>query len=86
MMADDVALSFIQFCLERLPTEDRTWPRLYDEMCAVARRQLFRQLDYLGLANHGVSLGLNDLNALRRMAARLDSRFTITSASLHASQ
>lgn len=71
---DDIALSFLQFCLARLPAEDRTWPRLYDEMCAVARGHLFRELDHVGLAANGVSLGLQNIGTLRRLATQLDTR------------
>jgi hypothetical protein len=56
---------FVSFCLARLPEEDRAWPRLYDEMCNVARGRLFRDWGYNDLFAHGISLGLGGLSALQ---------------------
>ena len=56
---------FVLFCLDRLPEEDRAWPRLYDEMCCVARQRLFRDWGYDDLFTHGISLGLGGLSVLQ---------------------
>jgi hypothetical protein len=42
-----------------------SWPRLYYEMCCVARQRLFRDWDYGDLAAHGISLALGNLSALQ---------------------
>jgi hypothetical protein len=45
------------------------WPELYDEMCAVAARGLFRGLGVEDLAAHGIGFGLFDMPALATMAS-----------------
>jgi hypothetical protein len=56
---------FVRFCLDRIPEDDRAWPRLYDEMCCVARERLFRDWGYEDLFVHGISLSLGNLSALQ---------------------
>ena len=56
---------FVRFCLDRIPEDDRGWPRLYDEMCCVARQRLFRDWDNGDLAAHGISLSLGSLSVLQ---------------------
>lgn len=62
------AVEFIQFCYRR---RRLGWPELYDEMCAVAGRGLFRGMGPEDLAEHGIGLGLFDLPALSALAARV---------------
>jgi hypothetical protein len=56
---------FVRFCLDRIPKEDRAWPRLYDEMCLVARQRLFRDWGYEDLFANGISLSLGSLSVLQ---------------------
>jgi hypothetical protein len=55
------AVAFVRFCRERRRV---AWPELYDEMCAVARRRLFRGWGLDELAEHGVEFGLFQMTAL----------------------
>ena len=58
-----LAYDFISFCIERRVKE---WPALYDEMCWVAGRRLFRGLGYAELRKLGLSFGLTSIeNTLR---------------------
>ncbi|MEI8334520.1 MAG: hypothetical protein WCH74_11820, partial [Chloroflexota bacterium] len=63
------AIEFVRFChaRRRLPC-----PELYDEMCAVARRRLFRGWGFGELAEHGVELGLSQLPRLWAVVAWVD--------------
>ena len=62
------AVEFVRFCYRR---RRLGWPELYDEMCAVAGRGLFRGMSAEELAEHGIGLGLFDLPALSALAARI---------------
>lgn len=61
----DVAIEFIAFCYQR---DRREWPRLYDEMCLVAGKRLYRGLGYAELKDAGVDLTLNGMTKLSRIA------------------
>jgi len=63
---DPDAADFIRFCYRRRRVG---WPELYDEMCAVAARGLFRGLGTDDLATHGIGFSLFDMPALAAMAA-----------------
>ena len=67
---DPDAADFIRFCYRRRRVG---WPELYDEMCAVAARGLFRGLGVEDLAGHGIGFGLSDMPALAAMAAGIVS-------------
>jgi len=69
-VAEQVAREFVSFCLGRL-SSDSDWGHLYDEMCHVAARGLFRGWGYLELSSHGVSLSLINLHPLRELHASL---------------
>ncbi len=56
---DPLARDFILFCAGRCHGQ---WPALYDEMCWVAGRRLFRNMGYAELGRIGLSLGLQDLD------------------------
>jgi hypothetical protein len=47
------------------------WPDLYDEMCAVAGRGLFRGLSADDLAECGIGFSLFDMPALSILAGRI---------------
>ena len=61
---DPVARDFILFCTHR---NHKEWPALYDEMCWVAGRRLFRGLGYAELREAGISLGLTNIEDTIRM-------------------
>ncbi len=52
------AVEFIRFCYARRRVG---WPELYDEMCAVASRGLFRGLGPDELAEYGIRFGLYEM-------------------------
>jgi hypothetical protein len=55
------AVEFIRFCYARRRVG---WPELYDEMCAVASRGLFRGWGPDDLADHGIGFGLFEMPRL----------------------
>ena len=65
---DPDAVEFIRFCYRRRRVG---WPELYDEMCAVAARGLFRGLVADDLAEHGIGFSLYDMPALAALATRI---------------
>jgi hypothetical protein len=54
-------VEFVRFCYSRRKVG---WPELYDEMCAVAGRGLFRGWGPDDLAEHGIGFGLSEMAAL----------------------
>jgi hypothetical protein len=62
---DPDAVEFVRFCYRRRRVG---WPELYDEMCAVAGRGLFRGYGTDDLAAFGIGFGLFDLPALASLA------------------
>jgi hypothetical protein len=65
---DPDAVEFIRFCYQRRRVG---WPELYDEMCGVAARGLFRGLVADDLAEHGIGFSLFDMPALAALAQRI---------------
>ena len=65
---DPDAVEFIRFCYQRRHVG---WPELYDEMCAVASRGLFRGYGPDDLSEHGVGFGLFDMPALAAIARKI---------------
>ncbi|MGZ9277237.1 MAG: hypothetical protein ACXW4L_08970 [Candidatus Limnocylindrales bacterium] len=63
---DPDAVEFIRFCYGRRRVG---WPELYDEMCAVAARGLFRGLGADDLAAYGIGFSLFDMPALAALSA-----------------
>ena len=63
---DPDAVEFIRFCYGRRRVG---WPELYDEMCAVAARGLFRGMGADDLAAYGIGFSLFDMPALAAMSA-----------------
>jgi hypothetical protein len=68
--SDPDAIEFVRFCYRRRRVG---WPELYDEMCAVAGRGLFRGYDADDLAGIGIGFSLFDMPALAVLAARIVS-------------
>jgi hypothetical protein len=52
------AVEFVRFCYSRRKVG---WPELYDEMCSVAGRGLFRGWGPDELAEHGIGFGLSEM-------------------------
>lgn len=66
--AEAEAIEFVRFCHRRRRVG---WPELYDEMCAVAGRGLYRGYGPEELAAIGVGLGLFQMPAMAGLAARV---------------
>lgn len=62
------AIEFVKFCYRRRRVG---WPELYDEMCAVAGRGLFRGYDADDLAGLGIGFSLFDMPALAVLSTRV---------------
>jgi hypothetical protein len=62
------AVEFVRFCYHRRRVG---WPELYDEMCAVAGRGLYRGFSSDDLGGIGVGFSLFDMPALASLAARV---------------
>ena len=60
------AVDFVRFCYHRRRV---AWPELYDEMCLVASRGVFRGWGFAELAEHGVRFTLSDLPGLAAVAS-----------------
>jgi hypothetical protein len=67
-MSDPEAGDFVRFCYHRRRVG---WPELYDEMCAVASRGLFRGYDADDLAGLGIGFSLFGMPALAVLSARI---------------
>jgi hypothetical protein len=64
------AEDFVRFCYQRRRVG---WPELYDEMCAVATRGLFRGMGHDSLAEVGVGFSLFETPRLAALVARIAS-------------
>ena len=62
------AVEFIRFCHARRRVG---WPELYDEMCAVASRRLFRGWGPDELAANGIGFGLFEMPRLATTVAEI---------------
>jgi hypothetical protein len=69
------AVEFVRFCYQRRRVG---WPDLYDEMCAVAGRGLFRGFSADDLGGIGVGFSLFDMPALATLASRIVAEETPT--------
>ena len=63
-MFNPVARDFVSFCIHR---RGKDWPALYDEMCRVAGRRLFRGMGYTELRDVGLSFGLFNIEKTLRL-------------------
>ena len=66
--ADSEAIDFVRFCHRRRRVG---WPELYDEMCAVAGRGLYRGYGAEELSTIGIGLGLFQMPALAGLVAQV---------------
>ena len=62
------ALDFVRFCHRR---KHVGWPELYDEMCAVAGKGLYRGYGTEELAEIGIGFGLFQMPALAGLVSRV---------------
>jgi hypothetical protein len=62
------AIDFVRFCHRRRRVG---WPELYDEMCAVAGRGLYRGYGAEELASIGIGFGLFQMPALAGLVAQV---------------
>lgn len=67
-LPDPEAVDFVRFCYRRRRVG---WPELYDEMCAVAARGLYRGYDANDLGAHGVGFALFDMPGLAALTQRI---------------
>ncbi len=65
---DPDATDFVRFCYRRRRVG---WPELYDDMCAVAARGLYRGMCADELAGLGIGLSLFDMPALASLATKV---------------
>jgi hypothetical protein len=66
--ASDDAVEFVRFCYSRRRVG---WPELYDEMCAVASRGLFRGWSSDELRAEGIGFSLFEMPALATLVHRV---------------
>jgi hypothetical protein len=66
-----VAIDFIAFCFERKGAD---WPVLYDEMCFVAGKRLYRGLGYDELKEAGLDFTLAGLARTSRLTNEVTKR------------
>ena len=66
-----VAIDFIAFCFERKGAD---WPVLYDEMCFVAGKRLYRGLGYEELREAGLDFTLAGLARTSRLTNEVTKR------------
>jgi hypothetical protein len=80
------AMDFVRFCHRRRHVG---WPELYDEMCAVAGRGLYRGYGAEELSSIGIGFGLFQMPALAGLVAQVVAedveRRRRSAAALHAS-
>ncbi len=62
------AEAFVRFCHQRRRVG---WPELYDEMCAVATRGLFRGMGHEALAEIGIGFSLFETPRLAELVRRV---------------
>ncbi len=62
------AEAFVRFCYQRRRVG---WPELYDEMCAVATRGLYRGMGTEALAEIGVGFSLFETPRLAQLVAQV---------------
>jgi hypothetical protein len=60
--------ALVRFAYRRRPVG---WPELYDELCLVAGRGVFRGLGYAELAELGLTFSICDMPRLARLAMRV---------------
>ncbi len=68
LAASPEAVAFVRFCYQRRRVG---WPELYDEMCLVATRGLFRGMGHEALAEVGVGFSLFETPRLAQLVAQI---------------
>jgi len=66
--ADPEAVEFVRYCRARRRVG---WPELYDEMCVVASRGLFRGYGFSELEDRGIGFSLAGTPRLAALAAHV---------------
>jgi hypothetical protein len=66
--SEQTVTDFAQFCKHRCGQQ---WPALYDEMCRVAARRLYKGMGYEDLRKMGLSFGLGGLDKTARLLENL---------------
>jgi hypothetical protein len=61
-------VAFIRYCYQRRRIG---WPELYDEMCGVAARAEFRDMDYERLEALGIRFSLQEMGRLSALAQQV---------------
>lgn len=61
-------VAFIRYCYQRRRIG---WPELYDEMCGVAARAEFRDMDYARLEELGVRFSLPEMGRLAALSQQV---------------
>ena len=74
------AIEFIRFCYRRRP---HGWPELYDEMCHVASRRLFRGWGAGELAERGIGFSLFETPRLAALVESVVHQERARSAQMH---
>jgi len=74
---EPVVRDFILFCIQR---QGKEWPSLYDEMCWVSGRRLFRGLGYADLRKLGLSFSLTNIEDTIRMVDTVVAQSRIATA------
>ncbi len=64
------AEAFVRFCYQRRRVG---WPELYDEMCAVATRGLYRGMGHDALAEIGIGFSLFETPRLAALVTRIST-------------
>jgi hypothetical protein len=64
------AADFVRYCYRRRRTG---WPEIYDEMCAVASRRLYKGWGFAELSEHGIGFSLFETPALAALVSRVIS-------------
>ncbi len=62
------AADFVRYCYRRRRTG---WPEIYDEMCAVASRRLYKGWGFAELSEHGIGFSLFETPSLAALVAKV---------------
>ncbi len=62
------AADFVRYCYRRRRTG---WPELYDEMCAVASRRLYKGWGFAELSEHGIGFSLFETPTLAALVSKV---------------
>jgi len=68
-LSEQTAIGFVQFCQSR---SHQQWPALYDEMCRVAAKRLYKGMGYAELRKVGLSFSLGGLDNTAKLLDKLN--------------